>query len=225
MSASAAVDSPASTIASPMNSRFLRRDLDPHQHPRVRVSDPGRGRPFTTTSTLTGANYRIWSGQPGLAGSTILNDFSAVPADRHRVHRHLSRPGHSHEPAAPVVLFGHEPERGRSDPRHLLARLPDRGTGTTASVFTEPITILGSQTTGNGVGFQGTFVVPNTPGTWNDAAQRLDPREHRTQGLPFEIGYTLGGGPTCFVLDISSRLARARRCSSPTPAASPATPS
>jgi len=161
--------------------------------------------PFTTVSTFTGANYRIWSGQPGLAGSTILNDFSAVSQQTGTGFTGIYR--------VPVATLTNQQRPVFYSDMNANGIVLTHGTywldfqiaGTgTATVFTGPVTILGSQTTGNGVGFQGTFVVPNATGSWNNALlSGTTPANTGTQGIPFEIGYTLGGGPTCFVLDIS----------------------
>ena len=165
----------------------MRRDLDPHQHSRVRVSDHCRGRALHDDLDVDRRELSDL-GVASLAwpGSTILNDFSAANQQTgHWVHRHLpaSQSPLSRTSSARCFFSDMNPNGIVADPRHLLARLPDRRNrhdrDRVHGAHHDPRVPDDRQWRR----VPGHLRRPEHAGNVEQrAAQRLDPREHRNAG-------------------------------------------
>ena len=140
------------------------------------------------TSTLTQANYRIWSGQPGSPGAAILQDFSTANQLQSSTFTNCYRVNavgstDSTRPIYDVVMNGNNIQLppGTYWVDYQLA-------GSLASgPWAPPISIVGQPITGNAWQYVGTV---GTPGTWVPATS-----VQQWQGFPFEINYTMGSIP------------------------------
>jgi hypothetical protein len=146
--------------------------------------------PFSTVSTLTGGNYRIWSGKPGVAGSSILFDFSGASqmtatgfSNAYRVT--LTTLTNQQRPVFTCQMQGNGIVL---NPGTYWLDYQLQGTGT-AAVFTPYLSTLGTFNSGNAIQF-------NT--MWN---QNLNDSGF-DQGVPFLIDHATGAVP-CFSFDIT----------------------
>lgn len=147
------------------------------------------------TSTMTGGNYRIWSGQPGTPGATVLFDFSAanqlVTTSFTNIYRAaLATLLDATRPIMRITMNGNGIVLNPG-----TYWLDWQGQGSLASgPFFPPISILGQtlSPTGNAVQFIG--AIPAVAGNgWSSTF--VSGAASQAQGFPFEINYAVAAVP------------------------------
>jgi hypothetical protein len=154
----------------------------------------------TTTSTLTAANYRIWSGSPANPASTILHDYSAASQmtstdfglNCYRIDPTVGLLD-SNKPIFTAKMMGNS----ISLPPGTYWLDVQLAGSIASGPFVPPIALGVAATTGNAIQYLSTS---GAPAQWGTAP--IASGSNFAQGIPFEIDYTVIPTP-CFDLNIT----------------------
>jgi hypothetical protein len=159
-----------------------------------------------TTSTLTSANYRIWTGQPGTPGATILHDFSGANQLVSTTFTNIYRV------AATALTTGNRPIMSADLNGNGITLNPGTywfdfqvgGTAPFNGPFTPPVSQIatlppaGNSVTAFPVAGGGVALAPIFSGTF--------PAQVNV-AMPFQIDYNLQVGPACYAYTVTQPTA------------------